>query len=369
MPKGESAKRRVRRESRLVRSVERSSAEGKGGVSKARRRTTDGAGEERGHSPWLIEAHAVSKSYGEVAALSAVSLQIDAGRIHALVGPNGAGKTTLIDVLTRVAQPDRGTVRHNTQALYELARPLLSLAPQETAVYPLSARRNVYYEARLAGLGRAEAKRAAKSLLEVLGMSGRDTEVNCDQLSGGMRRRVHLAMTMVRPAAIYFLDEPTVGLDVNARAGLLEWLRHFSSTTGSAVFMSTHYPREVEMIADDVTFLSRGRIVAAGKPHDLLKRAAKHLVYASLDQQERRSELLTVLRGAKSRGGKLGTFGNGVIAEVRGQPELFIERIRAWADAESIDLDVRLMKTDLEGLFQLHAAKDEEKTTEVALSP
>jgi ABC-2 type transport system ATP-binding protein len=219
----------------------------------------------------VLSVRDVHKSYGEVQALSGVGLDVSSGEILALLGPNGAGKTTLVSIIAGLRKPDRGSVWVNgidATARPESARRQLGLAPQETGVYPtVSVRDNLRFFGELAGLRRQQLRTRIAEVAELFSLTEL-LERKGQSLSGGQARRLHTAMIVLHAPSLLLLDEPTAGVDVQARNQLLQLISSLAED-GSAVVYSTHYLHEVEQLeASNVAILVRGKIVASGSiPH------------------------------------------------------------------------------------------------------
>lgn len=223
-----------------------------------------------------LEVSGLSKAYGSgperIQALDGVSFSVAPGEVVALVGNNGAGKSTLMSIVAGLLACDAGTVHvmgHETTAGRGSPTRHLGLAPQEESVYPtLTVRRNLVYFGRLAGLGaegldeRLE-ELASELLLEDL------LERRARDLSGGQRRRLHTALALMHSPEVLLLDEPTVGVDLDARMQLLGFVRD-TADAGAAVLYSTHQMGEVEQIATRAVILHRGRVLAQGRVEDLV---------------------------------------------------------------------------------------------------
>ncbi len=220
-----------------------------------------------------IEAVELTKSYpGGVTALRGVSFAVPAGTLFGLLGPNGAGKSTTVKVLTTLARPDSGSA---TVAGYDIGRDAarvrrnIGVVGQRLSSVPmLTARENLALQGRLYGLrGRALAQRVTETLarLGLTEVAGRQT----GHLSGGMRRRVDIAMGLVHRPGILFLDEPTTGLDPDIRVQLWDDLAALVRDDGLAILLTTHYLDEADRLADQVAIIDQGRIVTAGRPEVL----------------------------------------------------------------------------------------------------
>jgi len=208
----------------------------------------------------------------DIVALNNVSFSVEGRGIVGLVGPNGAGKTTLIKILATLIKPTGGKAEvlgYDVVREYERIRSRISLVPQDASpeLY-LTPYEHVYWYLRSRGLSGDDSKRLARDALKKLGLWEYRNRV-CARLSGGMRQRVLIASALAVPADIYFLDEPTVGLDPIARREVWEVLKSVSKE--SLVFLTTHYMEEAELLSDLVIMINRGRIIDMGRPRDLLR--------------------------------------------------------------------------------------------------
>jgi ABC-2 type transport system ATP-binding protein len=218
-----------------------------------------------------VVAEGLGKRYDELWALRDLDLNVPAGSVLGLLGHNGAGKTTAIRILTTLALPTTGRA---SVAGYDVVeqpgevRARLGLAGQAATVDGLlSARANLEMVGRLYHLPRAEARGRADELLERLGLSDAADRL-AKTLSGGMRRRLDLAASLVAQPPVLFLDEPTTGLDPQARIELWELLRELVAG-GATLVLTTQYLDEADQLADDIVVLDHGRIAATGSPGDL----------------------------------------------------------------------------------------------------
>lgn len=222
--------------------------------------------------PYIL-AEGLVKVYPKgVVALDGVSFSIEQKGIVGLVGPNGAGKTTLIKVLTTLTRPTKGRAEvlgYDVVRDYEEVRKRVSLVPQDASpeLY-LTPYEHVHWYMRSRGLAKGDAAKLAREALEKLGLWEVRNRV-CAKLSGGMRQRVLIASALAVPAEVYFLDEPTVGLDPIARREVWKVLR--DAAESSLVFLTTHYMEEAESLSDLVIMINKGRIVEMGSPQDLLR--------------------------------------------------------------------------------------------------
>jgi ABC-2 type transport system ATP-binding protein len=221
-----------------------------------------------------IRTEALGKRYGDLWALRDVDLAVPAGTVLGLLGHNGAGKTTAVRILTTLALPTTGRATVDGLDVVRDAgavRARFGLAAQAATVDGLlSARANLRLVGRLYHLPRAVAQRRADELLERLGLADAADRL-VKTFSGGMRRRLDLAATLVAAPPVLFLDEPTTGLDPQSRNDLWELLRELVRD-GTTLLLTTQYLEEADRLADDIVVLSGGRVAAAGSPGELKAR-------------------------------------------------------------------------------------------------
>jgi ABC-2 type transport system ATP-binding protein len=223
----------------------------------------------------LIAVDALAKRYGATVALDGVSFAVAAGEIVGLLGPNGAGKSTTLGVLATLLRFDAGRVAVAGHALPSgaaEARRALGLVPQQVAVYPtLSARENLLFFARMAGLRSRAARESAAEALALVGLGARADEP-VERLSGGMRRRLNLACGVLHRPAVVLLDEPVVGVDPQSRERIFDAVGRLAQS-GAAILYSTHQMEEAERLCARVVLLDAGRVVATGTPAALVAHA------------------------------------------------------------------------------------------------
>lgn len=218
-----------------------------------------------------IEVEGVYKSFGKVKALSGINIQVTSGIVFALLGPNGSGKTTLIRILTTLLRPDSGIAKVGGFNVVDEAvqvRPLIGLAGQYPAVDEnLSGKENLVMIGRLYHLGKKQAIMRADELLADFDLSDA-AKRRTSTYSGGMRRRLDLAATLVANPSILFLDEPTTGLDPRSRLGLWEVIKTQAKQCNS-VFLTTQYLEEADRLADEIAIMDEGKIIRQGTPQEL----------------------------------------------------------------------------------------------------
>jgi len=221
-----------------------------------------------------IDVRALRKRFGSHTVLDRVDLRVEPGEIFALLGPNGAGKTTLVNILTTLVKPDEGSAvvaGHDVATAPTAVTQRISLTGQAAAVDEiLTGEENLVMFARLSGLTRGAARERARVLLDQFGLAGaRGRRVGT--FSGGMRRRLDLALSFVVRPDVCFLDEPTTGLDTRSRRELWRIIASLADA-GTTVFLTTQYLEEADQLADRVAVLHDGRIAALGTPAELKQR-------------------------------------------------------------------------------------------------
>ena len=223
------------------------------------------------HDGLAIEAAGLVKTFGETRAVNGVDLAVRAGSVYGVLGPNGAGKTTTIRMLATLLRPDGGSARvlgHDIVREADTVRGLVSLTGQLASVdEDLTGRENLVLLARLLGLGRAAAKARAAELLDAFGLTeaaGRLVKT----YSGGMRRRLDIAASIVVTPEVMFLDEPTTGLDPRSRNQVWDIVRALAAA-GTTILLCTQYLDEADQLAEGIAVIDRGRVIAEGTPGQL----------------------------------------------------------------------------------------------------
>jgi len=223
-------------------------------------------------APEALAVDQLRRSYGEMEAVKGISFEIHEGEVFGLLGPNGAGKTTTISVLSTQLRPSSGdarvlgrSVRDNARAV----RPTIGVVPQEISMYPaLTAAENVRFFGRMYGIQPATLDQRVESLLELVGLQGRRDDP-AGTFSGGMKRRLNLAVSLVHQPRVLLLDEPTAGVDPHSRQHIFDIIRDLRRQ-GTAILYTTHYMEEAEALCDRLAILDEGKIVAMGTLEQLL---------------------------------------------------------------------------------------------------
>jgi lipooligosaccharide transport system ATP-binding protein len=262
-------------------------------------------------APLAIRLRGVTKRFGEITAVDGLDLDVPEGTCVGLLGPNGAGKSTTMKMLTAQAIADAGEIQvlgFEVPADSKQARALCGVVPQlDNLDVELTARQNLAVFARLYRVPRAERRAAVDRALAIANLGERaDTPV--DKLSGGMRRRLLIARGLVHWPRLLLLDEPTVGLDPQIRQELWALIDALRSE-GTSILMSTHYIEEAERLADTVAIMDRGRVVARGRPAELVR---EHAGVQTLEVYGPPARLVEVREAAESAGYRVRQTGTAI---------------------------------------------------------
>lgn len=227
-----------------------------------------------------IEVMGLRKRFGKQTVLDGIDLQVGKGTIFALLGPNGAGKTTLIHILSTLSEPDSGVARiegYDVIADRKAVRGLITLTGQFAAVDEvLTGYENIMMMCRLSGLSADESRTRAAQLLKQFELEAAASK-RVKSYSGGMRRRLDLAVSLVVSRPVIFLDEPTTGLDTVSRRSLWETILQLKGQ-GMTILLTTQYLEEADQLADEIAVLNHGRIVASGSAESLKARVGGEVI-------------------------------------------------------------------------------------------
>jgi ABC-2 type transport system ATP-binding protein len=216
-----------------------------------------------------IEVLEIKKCFGDFCAVDSLSFSVERGEIFGLLGPNGAGKSTLIRVLTTLLPPTSGAARINgfdvVRSADEVRRSIGVIPQAMTSDLDLSARENMSIFAKLYGVPRERRRRVVKELLEAVEL-GPWGDKPVKNFSGGMRRRLEIARGLVHEPNIFFLDEPTTGLDPASRIGVWEMLRKLKEGRDLTILLTTHYMDEADRLCDRIAIMDHGKLVALDSP-------------------------------------------------------------------------------------------------------
>jgi ABC-2 type transport system ATP-binding protein len=249
------------------------------------------------HVPLAIEATGLVKSFGEVRAVDGVDLAVRGGSVYGVLGPNGAGKTTTVRMLATLLGPDAGSARvlgHDIVSEADAVRGLVSLTGQLASVdEDLTGRENLVLLGRLLGLKRPQAKSRAAELLEAFGLADASGRL-VKHYSGGMRRRLDIAASIVVTPDLMFLDEPTTGLDPRSRNQVWGIIRALVAE-GTTILLCTQYLEEADQLADGIAVIDHGKVIAEGTPGQLKASVGSGALHVRLLDPEQRPEAERVL--------------------------------------------------------------------------
>jgi ABC-2 type transport system ATP-binding protein len=284
-----------------------------------------------------IEAHGLVREFKKgPRAVDGIDLHVEPGEIYGFLGPNGAGKSTTVHMLTTLLPPTAGTA---TVGGYDIVkegpavRKVIGAALQEAALDPyLTGREHLRLQTAMHGITGEERKRRSDELLARVGLSeAADRKIR--GYSGGMKRRLDLALALVHRPRILFLDEPTTGLDIQSRTALWEEVGRLARDEGVTVFLTTQYLEEADVLADRVGIIDQGRIVAEGTPEQLKAEIARSTIEAVPADAEQRGAVAVVLErfGVPTTG-----FGPGSVAVQLASTDGNLAEIVRALDAEGL---------------------------------
>lgn len=216
----------------------------------------------------MIEIKALKKSFGDKVVLNSLNLSISSGEIYGLLGPNGAGKTTAINILCNLLGADSGKATIKGKPVSEITKYMLGIVPQEISVYKdLTCKENLLFFARAYGLQGSERTNRAKELIRTFNLGEYANTAVC-KLSGGWQRRINIAVALIHSPTALILDEPTAGLDVDARYELWDLIKELR-TQGVTILLTTHQLEEAERLCSRIGIIKNGQIMAEGSVDEL----------------------------------------------------------------------------------------------------
>ncbi|MCZ0704410.1 ABC-2 type transport system ATP-binding protein [Natronobacillus azotifigens] len=220
----------------------------------------------------MLEVEGLKKKFKTNVAVNEVNLYLDKGESVGLLGPNGAGKSTTISMISTLIKPTAGKVRYQGKNILKdpnSIRPILGVVPQEIALYELlSAYENVKFFGKIYGLKGKQLEQKIDQVLELVGLQDRKKDL-VKTYSGGMKRRINIAVALLHEPEILIMDEPTVGIDPQSRSYILDMVRKLNQEKGMTVLYTSHYMEEVERLCDRVYIMDHGQIIASGTKEEL----------------------------------------------------------------------------------------------------
>ncbi len=235
----------------------------------------------------MLRINNLHKSYRQRQVLQDLNLEINGGEVYGLLGPNGAGKTTTINIICNLLDADKGTIIINNQAVSSKTKSLIGVAPQENLLYSnLTCAENLNFYAQIYGLSRQKRLKQIDSSLAAVNLLDRKNSV-VDTLSGGMQRRINIAIALVHHPKLLILDEPTTGLDIETRYEIWELIENLRQS-GMTILLTTHLLDEAQRLCQCIGILKAGKIIAEGSLKELKKIIpAQEIVYIQTQQPEK----------------------------------------------------------------------------------
>lgn len=299
----------------------------------------------------MIEANGLVKSYGETRALAGVSFSVPAGSVLGLLGPNGAGKTTAVRILTTLARPDAGQARVagvDVLAHPAAARRQIGVAAQDATLDGLlTGRQNLVLVGELSGMRTRLARTRAAELLETFNLTDAADRV-VKGYSGGMRRRLDLAASLLTRPPVLFLDEPTTGLDPVSRRQVWEVVSELTGS-GATLLLTTQYLEEADALADRIVVINHGQVIADGTPRELKEHSRSAHIEVTL--AEPRPEAEEVIAPLVSGRASISDDGRRLSAAVDSEPGLATALVRALDRAGILVDNVELREPSLDDVF------------------
>jgi ABC-2 type transport system ATP-binding protein len=302
----------------------------------------------------ILKAQDLHKQYDKVHAVQGVSFDIKPGEIFSLLGPNGAGKTTTISMLSCLLAPSQGDAfidGHSVRSAADKVKQVIGVVPQEIALYPdLTAQENLAFWGRMYGMGGAHLKERIDVVLDIVGLSDRAKE-KVEKYSGGMKRRINIAVGLLHQPKILFMDEPTVGIDPQSRRRILDTVIDLNKK-GLTVLYTTHYMEEAAELSHRIGIIDHGKLIALGTQGELTKLVGQYdTLHITVDGSNREPgsliEPIGKIKGVHRASLEDGSFiiqaddANTVLAEVIAQLDKAGARV----------LNLRVDEPNLEAVF------------------
>ncbi len=289
-----------------------------------------------------VEAEGLQRSFGDIVAVAGVDLEVPQGEVFGFLGPNGAGKSTVVRMLTTLLRPTGGRA---TVAGFDVVsqpgevRRRIGVALQDAAIDPLMTGIELLrLQAVLHGIGKRQAEARSDELLQRVGLTeaaGR----RVGTYSGGMRRRLDLALSLIHEPEVLFLDEPTTGLDPTSRMALWDELRRLNQEVGTTVFLTTQYLEEADALAERVAIIDAGRLVRIGAPSDLKAAVGASTLRVEVDEQDLDAARSIMARFGHERPARRGRLAIGLEAGTAGVSEVLGALTGAGMSLQHVELD------------------------------
>ncbi|MBT3322495.1 MAG: ABC transporter ATP-binding protein [Anaerolineae bacterium] len=301
----------------------------------------------------MLKADNLHKNFDEFKAVKGVSFEIGEGEIYSLLGPNGAGKTTTISMLTGLLSPTSGNAYLNGFSVREdvnRVKEIIGVVPQEIALYPtISARENLSFWGKMVGLKGKQLSERIDIALEISGLADRAKD-QVETFSGGMKRRLNIAVGLLHEPKIIFMDEPTVGIDPQSRRRILDTVKSLNEN-GMAVLYTTHYMEEAEELSDRIGIIDHGKLIAQGTQEELTQMVGEFdtikLNIGEIENIEERAKKLCKLPKIENAFGENGDL----MLQARDANEVLSEVIEHLNNVKIKIHSLKIQEPNLEAVF------------------
>lgn len=250
----------------------------------------------------VIEVNNLEHKYGDLTAVDNISFTVEKGEIFSFLGPNGAGKSTVINILTTLRKIQKGEAKVNG---FDVAKDSKNVRKSIGIVFQMmcldfemTVCENLEYHGKIYSIPKEERRKRINELLKLTELENKRDTLAKD-LSGGMKRRLELARGLMTKPAVLFLDEPTVGFDIQTRMRIWEYLRNIKNE-GTTIFLTTHYMEEADLLSDRISIIDHGKIIVTGSALELKNKLGKDLIYLETNDNKTAAEVLRGLESVKS---------------------------------------------------------------------
>jgi ABC-2 type transport system ATP-binding protein len=298
----------------------------------------------------LVEVENLSKTYGSVRAVNAVSFEIHQGEVFGLLGPNGAGKSTIINVLCTYTEPTAGRATvagHSVAADPESVKRAVGVVPQDVALYPdLNAVENLRFFGRMYDVSEARLKARIGELLELVGLT-KHARKRVEHYSGGMKRRLNLAVGLLSAPRFLMLDEPTVGVDPQSRNAIFENIQELNQQ-GVTILYTTHYMEEAELLCHRVAIMDEGQVIALDTPQNLINTLGTGLIHIGVKDV---GEAMLTRLGALPQVTAVDRRDNILALETVDAQRALLEIISLFNETDTPMTSLEILEPNLESVF------------------
>lgn len=313
-----------------------------------------------------IEVSGLTKNFGKVKALNGISFEVEKGTVVGLLGPNGSGKTTTVRILSTLLKPDSGSAKvsgFDVVSQDEEVRRLIGLTGQYAAVDEyLTGRENLELFGRLFHLSKKDSANRAAELLERFDLSDA-ADRGIKGYSGGMRRRLDLAASLIGHPSVLFLDEPTTGLDPRSRLGMWEVIKDLVAD-GTTVLLTTQYLEEADQLASRIIVLDHGNMIAQGTSDQLKTSVGGDRIEVVVDQDSQVAQATEILKALSSGEPVVDSMARRILIPVSGGSKAIVEAVRRLDEANIMVDDISLRRPTLDDVFLSltgHIAEEEKE--------